>query len=71
MGANCLLVMKVLSCFSSRPDVDILSSAITAKGVSVEHKGEKFEKELERVKWFLWHSNLYKALQCCAGSYVR
>jgi hypothetical protein len=34
-----------------------------AKGVSVEHKGEQFEKELERVKWFLWHSNLYKALQ--------
>jgi len=34
-----------------------------AKGVSVEHKGEAFEKELERVKWFLWHSNLYKALQ--------
>ena len=34
-----------------------------AKGVSVEHKGEKFEEELERVKWFLWHSNVYKALQ--------
>jgi hypothetical protein len=34
-----------------------------AKGVSVEHKGEQFEKELERVKWFLWHSNVYKALQ--------
>ncbi len=34
-----------------------------AKGVAVEHKGEKFEQELERVKWFLWHSNLYKALQ--------
>ena len=34
-----------------------------AKGVAVEHKGEKFEEELERVKWFLWHSNLYKALQ--------
>ncbi len=34
-----------------------------AKGVSVQHKGEAFEKELERVKWFLWHSNLYKALQ--------
>jgi hypothetical protein len=34
-----------------------------AKGVSVKHKGEQFEKELERVKWFLWHSNLYKALQ--------
>ena len=34
-----------------------------AKGIPVEHKGEKFEQELERVKWFLWHSNLYKALQ--------
>ena len=33
------------------------------KGVPVEHKGEKFEEELERVKWFLWHSNVYKALQ--------
>ncbi len=34
-----------------------------AKGVPVEHKGEQFEEELERVKWFLWHSNVYKALQ--------
>src|SRR5450755_3954726 len=34
-----------------------------AKGVLVEHKGEKSEAELERVKWFLWHSNVYKALQ--------
>lgn len=34
-----------------------------AKGVEKEHKGEKFEEELERVKWFLWHSNVYKALQ--------
>jgi hypothetical protein len=33
------------------------------KSVLVEHKGEKFEGELERVKWFLWHSNVYKALQ--------
>lgn len=33
------------------------------KSVSVEHKGEQFEEELERVKWFLWHSNAYKALQ--------
>jgi hypothetical protein len=38
-----------------------------AKGVSVQHKGEEFEKELERVKWFLWHSNLYKALQVLEG----
>jgi hypothetical protein len=34
-----------------------------AKGVPTQHKGEEFEKELERVKWFLWHGNLYKALQ--------
>ena len=34
-----------------------------SKGIPVEDKGEKFEEELERVKWFLWHSNLYKALQ--------
>jgi len=34
-----------------------------AKGVPVEHKGEKFEEELERVKWLLWHSNVYKVLQ--------
>jgi hypothetical protein len=33
------------------------------KSVSGEHKGEKFEEGLERVKWFLWHSNVYKALQ--------
>ena len=34
-----------------------------AKGVSVQDKGEEFEKDLERVKWFLWHGNVYKALQ--------
>ena len=33
------------------------------KSVEAEHTGEKFEEELERVKWFLWHSNVYKALQ--------
>jgi hypothetical protein len=33
------------------------------KSVSGEQKGEQFEEELERVKWFLWHSNVYKALQ--------
>ncbi len=33
------------------------------KSVSVKHKGEQFEEELERVKWFLWHSNVHKALQ--------
>jgi hypothetical protein len=38
-----------------------------AKGVAVQHKGEEFEKELERVKWFLWHGNLYKALQALEG----
>jgi hypothetical protein len=34
-----------------------------AKGIPIQHKGEEFEKELERVKWFLWHGNVYKALQ--------
>jgi hypothetical protein len=34
-----------------------------AKGVLVERKGEEFEQELERLKWFLWHGNRYKALQ--------
>ena len=34
-----------------------------AKGVPDQDKGEEFEKELERVKWFLWHGNVYKALQ--------
>jgi hypothetical protein len=38
-----------------------------AKGVSVQQKGEAFEKELERVKWFLWHNNLYKVLQALEG----
>lgn len=33
------------------------------KSVEVGHKGEKFEEELERVTWFLWHNNVYKALQ--------
>lgn len=33
------------------------------KSVEAPHKGEKFEEELERVKWFLWHNNVYKALQ--------
>jgi hypothetical protein len=38
-----------------------------AKGIPVEQKGKQFEKELERVKWFLWHSNLYQALQVLEG----
>src|SRR5260370_3743307 len=29
------------------------------KSVEAPHKGEKFEEELERVKWFLWHNNVY------------
>jgi len=33
------------------------------KSVEAEHKDEKFEEELERVNWFLWHNNVYKALQ--------
>src|SRR5713226_9403040 len=38
-----------------------------AKGVSVQDKGEEFDKELERVKWFLWHGNVYEALQELEG----
>jgi len=34
-----------------------------AKGVPDQEKGEAFEKDLERVKWFIWHGNVYKALQ--------
>jgi len=34
-----------------------------AKGVPDQNKGEELEKELERMKWFLWHGNVYKALQ--------
>jgi hypothetical protein len=34
-----------------------------AKGVAFRHKGEKFEKELEQVKWYLWHGIVFKALQ--------
>jgi hypothetical protein len=26
----------------------------------------RFTKELERLKWFLWHGNVYQALQRCA-----
>jgi hypothetical protein len=33
------------------------------KSVSAQHKGEEFEKDLERVKCFIWHGNVYKALQ--------
>jgi len=51
----------ILDCFHITMRLTVLGQM--AKGVSVEHKGEKFEKELERVKWFLWHSNVYKALQ--------
>ncbi len=38
-----------------------------AKGVSVQDRGDGFERELERVKWFLWHGNVYKALQALEG----
>jgi hypothetical protein len=38
-----------------------------AKGVPVQDKGEEFEKDLERVKWFVWHGNVYEALQELEG----
>ena len=34
-----------------------------AKGVSVHDKGKEFQKDMEGVKWLLWHGNVYKALQ--------
>ncbi len=55
------LASHILDWFHIAMRLTVLSQM--AKGVSVEQKGEKFEQELERVKWFLWHSNLYKALQ--------
>lgn len=38
------------------------------KLVGVEHKGEKFEEKLERIKWFLWHNSVYKTLPLTAGT---
>jgi len=55
------LTSHILDWFHITMRLTVLSQM--AKGVPVEHKGEKFEEELERVKWFLWHSNVYKALQ--------
>jgi hypothetical protein len=40
-----------------------------AKGVSIQHKGEEFEKELEQVKWFLWHATSTKHCKCWKISY--
>jgi len=34
-----------------------------AKGLSHIEGLEKIEKELERIKWFLWHGNVFMALQ--------
>jgi hypothetical protein len=55
------LAVHILDWFHITMRLTVLNQM--AKGVVVEHKGEKFEEELERVKWFLWHSNVYKALQ--------
>ncbi len=51
----------ILDWFHITMRLTVLSQMV--KGISGEHKEEKFEEELERVKWFLWHSNVYKALQ--------
>jgi hypothetical protein len=55
------LAVHILDWFHITMRLTVLNQM--AKGVVVEHKGEKFEEELERVKWFLWHRNVYKALQ--------
>jgi len=55
------LAEHILDWFHITMRLTVLSQI--AKGVSVREKGEEFEKELERVKWFLWHGNVYKALQ--------
>ena len=55
------LAEHILDWFHITMRLTVLSQM--AKGVPIQHKGEEFEKELERVKWFLWHGNVYKALQ--------
>src|SRR5712692_915555 len=55
------LAEHVLDWFHITMRITVLNQI--AKGVSVEHKGEEFDKDLERVKWFIWHGNVYKALQ--------
>ncbi len=32
-----------------------------AKGAPEESKSEQFDEELDRVKWYLWHGNIFKA----------
>jgi hypothetical protein len=59
------LTSHILDWFHITMRITVLSQM--AKGIPVEHKGEQFEEELERVKWFLWHSNVYKALQVLEG----
>ncbi len=55
------LAEHILDWFHITMRLTVLSQM--AKGVSAQHKGETFEKDLERVKWFLWHGNVYKTLQ--------
>lgn len=55
------LAVHILDWFHITMRLTVLNQM--GKSVLVEHKGEKFEEKLERVKWFLWHSNVYKALQ--------
>ena len=43
--------------------LSILTLRLIVAILTLPQKGEKFEEELERVKWFLWHSNVSKALQ--------
>jgi hypothetical protein len=44
-----------------------MRKSYTKSGVSAKAESENFEKDLERVKWFIWHGNVYKALQVLEG----
>ncbi len=59
------LTSHILDWFHITMRITVLSQM--AKGIPVEHKGEQFKEELERVKWFLWQSNVFKALQVLEG----
>jgi hypothetical protein len=34
-----------------------------ARGVSIDNDSLKVNEELDRIKWYLWHGNVYKALK--------
>ncbi len=41
----------------------ITSMRQMAKGLAKYKETENLDKKLERIKWFLWHGNVFKALQ--------